>query len=378
MIYLDNAATSMGKPRAVIDAMTHAAMTLASPGRGSSPATLGAEEVLFDLRREAEALFDCPMEQVVLTTSATHGLNIAIKSLVSPGDRVVISPMEHNAVVRPLYALGAELHVASCPLFDDEQLIAAFDCLLTPETAACVMTHVSNVFGWQLPVEEVAQMCKDRCIPFVLDASQSAGVLPVSMENLGAAFVAMPGHKALLGPQGTGLLLCGHETKTVLEGGTGSVSRQLEMPDFLPDRLEAGTQNIPGAAGLLAGLHLLRQEGTEVRLAREKQLCAHLEECLQTIPKVRIFTGTNQTGVLSFLVEDVDCILLGEALSRRGIAQRAGLHCAPLAHETAGTVETGTIRLSPGPENTPEEIQLFHAALEACLQGRDYAKTTLP
>lgn len=221
-------------------------------------------------------------------------------------------------------------------------------------------------------------MCKDRRIPFVLDASQSAGVLPVSMENLGAAFVAMPGHKALLGPQGTGLLLCGHETKTVLEGGTGSVSRQLEMPDFLPDRLEAGTQNIPGAAGLLAGLHLLRQEGTEVRLAREKQLCAHLEECLQTIPKVRIFTGTNQTGVLSFLVEDVDCILLGEALSRRGIAQRAGLHCAPLAHETAGTVETGTIRMSPGPENTPEEIQLFHAALEACLQGRDYAKTTLP
>ena len=377
MIYLDNAATSMGKPQTVIDAMTRAAMTLASPGRGSSPATLGAEEVLFDLRQEAEALFSCPMEQVVLTTSATHGLNIAIKSLVSPGDRVVISPVEHNAVVRPLYALGAEIHVAACPLFDDEQLIASFDRLLTPGTAACVMTHVSNVFGWQLPVEEVAKMCRDRSISFVLDASQSAGVLPVSMEALGAAFVAMPGHKALLGPQGTGLLLCDHETKTVLEGGTGSVSRQREMPEFLPDRLEAGTQNIPGAAGLLAGLHLLRQEGTEGRLAREKQLCALLEAHLRTIPKVRVFTGPHQTGVLSFLVEDVDCILLGEALSRRGIAQRAGLHCAPLAHETAGTIETGTIRLSPGPENTPEEIALFRAALEACLLGRDYAKTVL-
>ena len=378
MIYLDNAATTMNKPESVVEAMTRAVRTMASPGRGSSQATSGAEEVLFDLRQEAEGLFGCPMEQVVLTTSATHGLNIAIKSLVSPGDRVVISPVEHNAVVRPLYALGAEIRPASCPLFDDEALLSAFDRLLTPDTAACVMTHVSNVFGWQLPVEDVASLCRDRGIPFVLDASQSAGVLPVSMEALGAAFVAMPGHKALRGPQGTGLLLCGHETKTILEGGTGSVSRQLEMPDFLPDRLEAGTQNIPGAAGLLEGLRLLKQEGTEQRLAKEKQLCELLSQQLQTIPKVKIFTGAHQAGVLSFLVEGVDCILLGEALSRRGIAQRAGLHCAPLAHETAGTIETGTIRLSPGPENTPGEITLFMGALEACLHQRDYAKTVLP
>ena len=153
MIYLDNAATSMAKPEAVVAAMTRAVRTMASPGRGSSPATLGAEEVLFDLRKEAEAVFSCPMEQVVLTTSATHGLNIAIKSLVSPGDRVVVSPVEHNAVVRPLYALGAKIAVAESPLFDDGQLLSAFDRKLTPDTAACVMTHVSNVFGWQLPEE---------------------------------------------------------------------------------------------------------------------------------------------------------------------------------------------------------------------------------
>lgn len=374
MIYLDNAATSMPKPPEVIQAMSRAALTLASPGRGSSPATQGAEEVLYDLRKEAEELFECPMEQVVLTTSATHGLNIAIKSLVSPGDRVVISPVEHNAVVRPLYALGAKVEVAVSPLFDDGQLLAAFDRLLTPGTKACVMTHVSNVFGWQLPVEEVAGMCMERGIPFILDASQSAGILPVSMKKLGAAFIAMPGHKALRGPQGTGLLLCNYKTRTLMEGGTGSVSRQREMPDFLPDRLEAGTPNIPGAAGLLAGLRQLHREGTEIRAQKECTLRGLLAQSLERVPGVKVFSGANQTGVISFLVEDVDCILLGEALSQRGIAQRAGLHCAPLAHETAGTIETGTIRLSPGPENTQEEIQLFSAALEACLRERDFAQ----
>ena len=145
------------------------------------------------------------------------------------------------------------------------------------------------------------------------------------------------------------------------------------MPDFLPDRLEAGTQNIPGAAGLLAGLRQLRREGTAPRLEREKQLCGLLKEELQNIPGVRTFTGKSQAGVLSFTVEGVDSILLGEALSRRGIAQRAGLHCAPLAHETAGTIETGTIRLSPGPNNTPEEIVLCSTALRACLRERDFA-----
>lgn len=368
MIYLDNAATSMPKPAAVIEAMAHAAREFASPGRGSSPATQGAEEVLYELRKTAEELFACPMDRVVLTTSATHGLNIAIKSLVSKGDRVVISPMEHNAVVRPLYALGARVFVAEAPLFDGAALLASFDRLLTPDTAACIMTHVSNVFGWELPTLEVAELCRRREIPFVLDASQSAGLLPVSMEQLGAAFIAMPGHKGLQGPQGTGLLLCGHETKTLIEGGTGSVSLQREMPDFLPDRLEAGTPNIPGAAGLLAGLRQLQKEDMSMRLSRERMLCGLLASGLEEMPGIRVFTGSPQAGVLSFVAEGADCVLLGEALSQKGIAQRAGLHCAPLAHETAGTLQTGTVRLSPGPRNTPAEIDAFFNALEDCLK----------
>ena len=235
MIYLDNGATSLPKPKSVERGMVWALNHLPSPGRGSSSGADAAAELLFSLRMEAAAQFRCQPEQVVLTTSCTHGLNIAIKSLAGRGDRVVVSCMEHNAVMRPLYAIGADVHVAGRKLFDSHQLLEDLERLLTPDTKLCVMTHVSNVFGWRLPIEEAAELCKKRGIPFVLDAAQSAGCLYINMEELGAAFIAMPGHKGLLGPQGTGLLLCGSDTKTLMEGGTGSISRQMEMPEFLPD-----------------------------------------------------------------------------------------------------------------------------------------------
>jgi selenocysteine lyase/cysteine desulfurase len=314
-------------------------------------------------------MFGCPPQQVVLTTSATHGLNIAIKSLVGPGDRVVISGMEHNAVVRPLHALGAEINVACGRLFDREALLQDFRRLLTPDTKACIVTHVSNVFGWTLPVAEIAAMCRERGIPFVLDASQSAGILPISMDELGAAFVAMPGHKGLLGPHGTGLLFCGHDTKPILEGGTGSVSRQREMPDFLPDRLEAGTQNMPGAAGLLAGLQYLERRGLEEIRTQEQELSGLLVQKLRHIPGIQVFSGENQTGVVSFRAEDWDSVLLAERLAQAGFALRAGLHCAPLAHDTAGTLETGTIRVSPGPFSTRADVQALARTLKDLLES---------
>lgn len=368
MIYLDNAATSMPKPKQVIQAMSRAAEHLASPGRGSSMASQQAEQLLYDLRLEAGEQFDCPPEQVVLTTSATHGLNIALKSIVGPGDRVVVSGMEHNAVMRPLYALGADIKVARGSLFDNEALLRDFERLLTKDTKLCAMTHVSNVFGWILPVEQVAKLCRKRNIPFVLDASQSAGVLPVKMRHLSAAFVAMPGHKGLHGPQGTGLLLCGHETKTLLEGGTGSVSRSMEMPEFLPDRLEPGTHNIPGAAGLLAGMRYVRRIGIDNIRKREQASKNLLASQLQRLPGIRLCTGQEQTGVLSLVTEQMDCVVLAEALGKQGIAVRAGMHCAPLAHETAGTLKTGTLRLSPGPTTTPREIVQFGRTMRRLLE----------
>lgn len=185
------------------------------------------------------------------------------------------------------------------------------------------------------------------------------------MEELGAAFIAMPGHKGLLGPQGTGLLLCGSDTKTLMEGGTGSISRQMEMPEFLPDRLEPGTHNMPGAAGLLAGLRTVRQLGTDEILRRERELMQYTAEKLQKIPGIHTYRGKPQTGVLSFVTEGADCVLFGEELSRRwDIALRSGLHCAPLAHETAGTLDTGTIRVSFGPENTRKDADILAGAVE--------------
>lgn len=365
MIYLDNAATSLPKPKSVERAMVWGLNQLPSPGRGSSSGAEAAAEVLFSLRMEAGAQFHCQSEQVILTTSCTHGLNIAIKSLVNPGDRVVVSCMEHNAVMRPLYAIGAEIHVAGKHLFDSDALLEELERLLTPDTKLCVMTHVSNVFGWQLPVEDAAELCKKRGIPFVLDAAQSAGCLDIDMQKLGAAFIAMPGHKGLMGPQGTGLLLCGRETKTLLEGGTGSISRQMEMPEFLPDRLEPGTHNMPGAAGLLAGLRAVRSLGTREILRRERELLTFAEKRLGAIPGIRLYQGEHQTGVLSFVTEETDCVLFGEELSHRwDIALRSGLHCAPLAHETAGTIDTGTIRVSFGPMNRRQDVEILADAVE--------------
>ena len=226
MIYLDNAATTFQKPAAVQRAVMQAMRTMSSPGRGGYAAAQQAEETLFRCRSAAAALFSVPsVEQVVFTMNATHALNIAIKSLVRPGGRVVISGYEHNAVTRPLHALGAEVIVAAAPLFSPPETVSAFERALALRPDAAVCTHVSNVFGDILPIERIAQLCRRADVPLIIDASQSAGALPLDFSALHPAFVAMPGHKGLYGPQGTGLLLCGHDVLPLLEGGTGSASR---------------------------------------------------------------------------------------------------------------------------------------------------------
>ena len=362
MSYLDSAATTFQKPPAVAAAMQRALATMSSPGRGGHPAAMRAAETAFDCRSELAELFSVPSpERVIFTMNATHGLNIAIKSLVPPGGRAVVSGYEHNAVTRPLLALGAKVAVASGPLFEQEVITAAFDRLVTPDTDAVICNHISNVFGFILPVEDIAAICRKRNVPLIIDASQSAGVLPLNMTALGAAFIAMPGHKGLYGPQGTGVLLCGQDVlvRTLLEGGTGSLSIHQEMPDFLPDRLEAGTHNMPGIAGLLEGVRYVKRRGMDTICLRERQLTLLLAEGLRTIPGLRVYALPRlrqQAGVLSVIPETKDVEILGEELAERGIAVRAGIHCAPIAHRTAGTLETGTVRLSVSDFNTPAEV----------------------
>lgn len=369
MIYLDNAATTFQKPAAVQRAVMQAMRTMSSPGRGGYAAAQQAEETLFRCRSAAAALFSVPsVEQVVFTMNATHALNIAIKSLVRPGGRVVISGYEHNAVTRPLHALGAEVIVAAAPLFSPPETVFAFERALALRPDAAVCTHVSNVFGDILPIERIAQLCRRADVPLIIDASQSAGALPLDFSALRPAFVAMPGHKGLYGPQGTGLLLCGHDVLPLLEGGTGSASLRQEMPDFLPDRLEAGTHNVPGIAGLEAGISFVRAQRQERILHHSRVLIRKAGEGLQRIPRVHAFLSPNagaQAGVLSFCMEGLSPEALAELLSARGFALRAGLHCAPFAHKTAGTLPEGTVRLSVSAFNRESEIDQFLSSLRA-------------
>ena len=357
MIYLDSAATTFQKPAAVQRAVVRAMRTMSSPGRGGYAAAQQADELLFRCRSAAAELFSVPSsEQVVFTMNATHGLNIAIKSLVRPCGRVAVSGYEHNAVTRPLHALGAEVIVAAAPLFSPQETVEAFERALAHEPDAVICTHVSNVFGYILPIGEIAALCRARGVPFVLDASQSAGLLPVHLAELGADFICMPGHKALYGPQGTGLLLCARTPDTLLEGGSGSASRLPDMPPELPDHAEAGTQNVCGICGLAAGLRFVQQQTPQRLLAHEVRQRKLLTSLLTDVPGVRLFTGEPQSGTLSLCAAQMDCETLAARLAVKGVCVRAGLHCAPLAHESAGTLETGTVRFSLSAFNTEQEI----------------------
>ena len=372
MIYLDSAATTLQKPPAVAQAAARAIRQLASPGRGGHRPAMAAARTAYLCREEAARLFHVPdPEQVVFTFNATHGLNIAIRSLVKPGSRVVISGYEHNAVTRPLHAIpDLDLQVAQAHLFDRAAMAQAFRQALDRGADAAVCTHVSNVFGFILPIEEIARLCRERGVPLIVDASQSAGCLPLDFQALGAAFVAMPGHKGLYGPQGTGLLLCAREGEPLLQGGTGSESMNQEMPQFLPDRLEAGTHNIPGIAGLLEGLRYLNRRGVEEIGEWERQLITRLGEGLSALPGVEVFQAKDpraQAGVLSFRAEGRDCEELGEQLGDRGFALRAGLHCAPLAHRSGGTLDTGTLRASVSAFSQPQEMAQLARAVRGLL-----------
>ena len=363
MIYLDNGATSFHKPPQVAMAMHRAMAACANPGRGGYEAAMAAARTVYACREQAGTLFDCEPEQVVFTANCTHGLNIAINSLVKPGAQVAVSGFEHNAVTRPLHALGAKLTVCGRKLFDWEDTLQQFADALRRGASAAVFTHVSNVFGYILPVEEMAKLCQEHGVPFIVDAAQSAGVLPVKLRSLGADFIAMPGHKGLLGPQGTGLLLCRDTPSPLLYGGTGSESINQQMPEYLPDRAEAGTLNVPGIAGLHAGLCYIQRVGTEQILRREQREAA---ACACGLEKMglRVFAGEHQAGTVSF-VPEMDCEEAAQYLAGKGIAVRAGLHCAPFAHESAGTLPTGTVRVSFGHDADTRQTQ----ALLRCARG---------
>ena len=371
MLYLDYAATSLIKPQAVSREMLRAMTMAASPGRGAHGPAMRAADIVFSCREAAAELFNVPdPEQVVFTFNATHALNIAIRSLVKKGDTALVSGFEHNSVTRPLTQIGCNIIAAASPLFDKAAALAAFrENIAKADVVIC--THVSNVFGFILPVYEIGELCREYKVPFIVDASQSAGVLDVDFQRLGADFVAMPGHKALFGPQGTGLLMCKTAGEVLMSGGSGSDSVRQLMPEFLPDRHEAGTHNVPGIAGLLAGIDYVKSCGVENIRKHEQKLIDEIIRQLDDVEDIELFYGgeESQSGVLSFRSGRVGCEELCGMLSEEGICLRAGMHCAPCAHRSAGTLDTGTLRLSVSPFVTLENAGYFCRILQNLLNS---------
>ncbi len=362
MIYLDNAATTMKKPESVINSMINAYNTCTSVGRGGYESAMNAADTVFNAREVACELFGASgPEQVVFTSNATHALNLAIKGLARCGN-CVISGYEHNSVVRPVMSLpDVECRIAEGKLFYPESIIKSFEKLIDKNTSFVVCTHVSNVFGYILPIKRIDELCFKRGVPLIIDASQSAGSIRIKLNELKACqCICMPGHKGLYGPQGTGLLVCkyGEKLNTVIEGGTGSVSKELAQPDFMPDRLECGTHNVPGIAGLTAGISYVKERGEGKILRYERGLITELSQNLKRIDGVSVFASYDsmlQGGVVSFVSDRKSPDRIANELSVAKIAVRSGFHCSPLAHEIAGTRD-GTVRVSVSDFTAKNEI----------------------
>lgn len=369
MIYLDNAATTLHKPRAVDEAMRRAMHAAAGYARGGYAAAMRAGETVYACREQAAALFGVQdPARVVFTMNATHALNLAIHALVQPETRVVVGGYEHNAVMRPLMLRGIQPVVLDTPLWDREAMVNRAKQALADGAELFILNHVSNVFGFAAPVEEIAALLDEAGVPLILDASQSAGVIDIDVrQHPCLAAVCMPGHKGLYGPQGTGILLALDDriaAHPLLAGGTGSRSEEMRQPDFLPDALESGTPNVPGIAGLAAGLAFVRLVGPANILVHERRLMREFVRALEKEERIECFAHPDQTGVLSVRVRGATCEGVAETLARQSVAVRAGLHCAPLAHRTAGTEESGTIRFSLSFYSTPHQLE--HAAELLC------------
>lgn len=370
MIYLDNAATTLEKPPAVSRAMCWAMRHAGGAGRSAHPPAMLGADIIYDTRRLAAQVFDVPdPTRVIFTANATQALNMALYAMAQTRRHFAISGFEHNAVYRPILDLvkrnNLKLTMLRSALWEDALLLEQAEQAIRDGADCFVLCHVSNVFGYIQPLEQLDALLSEHGIPLILDASQSAGVLPLSVSKLHSlAAVGMPGHKGLYAPPGTGMLLWMSQDlpAPLLLGGTGSLSEQADMPDFLPDRLESGTVNVAGIAGLFEGLQFVSKVGESEIAAWECKLRDLVIEKLREVPGVTVYASPNpqkQTGVLSFTCRQLPCEIVAQRLAEHNICVRAGLHCAPLAHSTAGTLETGTVRISPGWFQSVRQMRRF-------------------
>lgn len=368
-IYLDNAATSWPKPETVYQVIDHYNRRLGgSPNRGSSSKTLEAGGVLLDTREALSALFHfTDVSRLIFTKNITEAINTVLKGYLKPGDHIIISSMEHNAVVRPLNKLkksGVEISIVNCAVdgsLDPYDVEKAWQM----NTNMVCLTAASNVTGTIMPLKEVGLICRDKGAIFMVDSAQSAGIIPIDVGKQNIDVLTFTGHKSLFGPQGTGgfYIRPGLDIDSLIEGGTGSFSEKMVQPDFLPDKFESGTPNTPGIAGLGAGVNYILEKGLAAIRSHELELMASMVDGLKQIKGVTIYGSADsrqRTAVLSINLAGLECGELGFLLENNfGIVTRSGLHCAPLAHQTIGTLRQGTCRLSLSCFSNREQIGIF-------------------
>lgn len=379
VIYLDNAATSWPKPPEVGEAMLECLNNYgANPGRGGHKMSVQASRVLFEARVNISKLFHIKNpNDISFALNTTHALNLAIKGFVRSGDHVILTSVEHNSVRRPLEYLKRTQGVEVTYIKGDRQGYVTpkqVEEAIQSNTSLVVVNHSSNLLGTILPVAEIGEICRRRGVKLLVDAAQTAGTIPIHVEDMSIDMLAFPGHKGLLGPTGTGGLYVhpSIDLEPILHGGTGSQSEAIDQPDVRPDRYESGTQNTVGIAGLNAGLKFILNEGVENIHNKEWMLTQRIMEGLSRIEGVELFgppIGENKTAIVAFNLQGMDSAEVAYILDQHyDIAVRAGHHCTPLAHETAGTIQYGAVRVSPGYYTTEQEVDALISAVQEIAQ----------
>lgn len=363
MIYFDNAATSGRKPQSVVNAVTYALKNLsANPGRSGHNMSVKVADEVYNARAKIADFFGSEgAETVVFTQNCTHSINCVLKGVIGRGEHLVISNLEHNAVMRPLKKMGVSYSVANVTENDDETL-ANFKALIKPNTRLIFVTGASNVTGQILPIERLGQLCFERKILFGVDAAQLAGIRPINMQKMFIDYLCIAPHKSLYSPMGLGVMICRKPLKnTIIEGGTGTDSLDFLQPKILPEGYESGTINVPAILGLSAGIDFVKGIGFERLYNHEFSLLKMLYEAFSKNEKILLYTKTpilNKTAPVSpFNVRNKDSFNLSSFLNENGIAVRGGLHCAPTAHKTLGTLESGAVRVSFSAFNNANEVE---------------------
>lgn len=378
IIYFDNAATTFPKPAEVISEVTSVMRyRCGNPGRSSHKIALAASDAIYECREKLAGMFGGTLEKLIFTQNATHALNMGIKTVLHRGEHVLISDIEHNSVIRPVAAL-ADKGLITYDIYtayeDSELQLRELKSKLRPKTSMICACHHSNICNFVLPISEMGAFCRKKGIIFLVDASQSAGTLPIDMAKDSIDLLCAPGHKGLYGPPGSGFIIYGDRfdnpselPDTFTEGGNGIRSTERRMPDFLPERLEAGTLAVPAIAGLSKGADFVRTFPQSKLYQQECDLCQKLRANLKSLSRIRIY-GEKNGSILLFSVAGCDSELFASALDEHGICVRAGLHCSPLAHRKFGTPPDGAVRVSFGAFNTEREVNEFCNVTESLLK----------